>query len=417
MSTNGFGPSGLNTNRFSDYGFNTSGFSEDGFRPDGFSKDGFNENGFCGNRFGMMVGILGGGQLGRMLALAGYPLGLRFRVLETYADAPAADLAEFVVGESYDDREALARFAGGLTLATYEFENVPVAAARFLASRVPVYPPPQALEVSQDRQTEKTFFRTLDIPTPDFRAVDSQETLETALRALGTPAVLKTRRLGYDGKGQRILRRAADAQESWIALQGQPLILEAFVPFDREVSLLSVRGRDGGTAFYPLIENYHHEGILRRSIAPAPATPPTLEAQAESYGRRVLEALDYVGALAIEFFQVGDRLLANEMAPRVHNSGHWTIEGAETSQFENHLRAVLGLPLGATTPRGYSVMLNLIGEIPDHAAMLALPNAHLHLYAKEPRPGRKLGHITVRGDDEHATRSAAAALQDGLGLR
>ena len=364
----------------------------------------------------MMVGILGGGQLGRMLALAGYPLGLRFRVLDTYADAPAGEMAELVVGKSFDEREALARFADGLTLVTYEFENVPVGAARFLADHVTLYPPPAALEASQDRLTEKTFFRQLGVPTPDFAAVDSREGLETALRALGTPAVLKTRRLGYDGKGQRILRRAVDAQESWDALQGQPLILESFVPFDREVSLLSVRGRDGGTAFYPLVENYHHDGILRRSIAPAPSTQPALQARAEEYGSRVLEALDYVGVLAIEFFQVGDRLLANEMAPRVHNSGHWTIEGAETSQFENHLRAALGLPLGATTPRGYSVMLNLIGEIPDHAAMLALPNAHLHLYAKEPRPGRKLGHVTVRGDDKHATRSASAALQDSLGL-
>ena len=188
------------------------------------------------------------------------------------------------------------------------------------------------------------------------------------------------------------------------------------MPFDREVSLLSVRGRDGSTAFYPLVENYHREGILRRSIAPAPATPPTLQARAEEYGRRVLEALDYVGVLAIEFFQQGDTLLANEMAPRVHNSGHWTIEGAETSQFENHLRAVLGLPLGATTPRGHSVMLNLIGTIPDRAATLAVPNAHVHLYAKEPRPGRKLGHITMRGDDEDAVRRAAAALADSLGV-
>ena len=359
----------------------------------------------------MTVGILGGGQLGRMLALAGYPLGLRFRVLDTYHDAPAGELAELVVGESFDDREALARFASGLTLVTYEFENVPVDAARYLESQVPVYPPPAALEASQDRLTEKDFFRQLNIPTPEFEPVASHDTLDAALRTLGTPAVLKTRRLGYDGKGQRIVRQAADAQGAWDTLQGTPLILEAFVPFDREVSLLSVRGRDGSTAFYPLVENYHHEGILRRSIAPAPATPPTLQAQAEEYGRRVLEALDYVGVLAIEFFQRGNTLLANEMAPRVHNSGHWTIEGAETSQFENHLRAVLGLPLGATTPRGHSVMLNLIGAIPDRAAALAVPNAHVHLYAKEPRPGRKLGHITLRGDDEDDVRLRAGELQ------
>ena len=229
--------------------------------------------------------------------------------------------------------------------------------------------------------------------------------------------MLKTRRLGYDGKGQRIVGQKSDTQSAWEELQGHALILESFVPFDREVSLLAVRGRDGSTAFYPLVENYHHEGILRRSIAPAPATPPALQAQAEDYGKRVLEALEYVGVLAIEFFQQGDRLLANEMAPRVHNSGHWTTEGAETSQFENHLRAVLGLPLGATAPRGHAVMCNLIGKIPDLAAVLASPSAHLHLYAKEPRPGRKLGHITLRGDDEEELRRAATGLEDSLGLQ
>ena len=359
----------------------------------------------------MTVGILGGGQLGRMLALAGYPLGLRFRVLDTYADAPAGEMAELVVGESYDDREALARFADGLELVTYEFENVPVDAARYLESKVPVYPPSAALEASQDRLTEKTFFNELGVPTPGFQAVDSQESLESALHELGTPAVLKTRRLGYDGKGQRIVGQESDIQNAWEELQGQPLILESFVPFDREVSLLSVRGRDGSTAFYPLVENYHHEGILRRSSAPAPATPPALQAQAEDYGRRVLRALDYVGVLAIEFFQQSGRLLANEMAPRVHNSGHWTIEGAETSQFENHLRAVLGLPLGATAPRGHAVMCNLIGEIPDLAAVLASPNAHVHLYGKEPRPGRKLGHITLRGDDWDSVLLTAGKLE------
>ena len=377
------------------------------------------------------VGILGGGQLGRMMALAGYPLGLRFRVLDTYDAAPAGEMAELVVGASFDERAALARFADGLTAATYEFENVPVDAARFLAERVPVYPPPAALEASQDRLTEKTFFQSLGIPTPGFQAVDSRETLDAALHALGTPAVLKTRRLGYDGKGQRVIRQPSEAEAAWDALQGgpagaggkpAPLILEAFVPFDREVSLIGARGRDGGAAFYPLIENYHHDGILRRSIAPAPATssltqsPAALQAQAEAYGRRALEALDYVGVLAIELFQVGDGLLANEMAPRVHNSGHWTIEGAETSQFENHLRAVLGLPLGATAPRGHAVMLNLIGGIPERAAMLALPNAHVHLYGKAPRPGRKVGHVTLRGDDRDTVLAQAAGLADELGL-
>ena len=234
------------------------------------------------------------------------------------------------------------------------------------------------------------------------------------MEALGTLAVVKTRRLGYDGKGQRIIQQATDVQAAWNTLQGQPLILESFVPFDREVSLLSVRGRDGETAFYPLVENYHYRGILRRSNAPAPATSPELQAQAEAYGKRVLEALDYVGVLAIEFFQQDGRLLANEMAPRVHNSGHWTIEGAETSQFENHLRAVLGLPLGSTAPRGHAVMLNLIGTIPESTAVLEAGNTHLHLYAKEPRPGRKLGHITLRGDDADTVRSQADALEQLL---
>ncbi len=359
----------------------------------------------------MTIGILGGGQLGRMLALAGYPLGLRFRVLDTYDAAPAGELADLIVAESFAEREALSRFAAGLALVTYEFENVPVDAARFLADRAPVYPPPAALAASQDRLTEKSFFRQLDIPTPHYAAVASQAALGAALAELGTPAVLKTRRLGYDGKGQRIIRHVSDAPAAWEALQSQDCIAEAFVPFDREVSLLAVRGRTGDTAFYPLVENTHHDGILRRSVAPAPATPPALQAQAEDYGQRVLAALDYVGVLAIEFFQQGDRLLANEMAPRVHNSGHWTIEGAETSQFENHLRAVADLPLGPTAPRGHSVMLNLIGTIPERAALLAVPNAHLHLYAKEPHPGRKLGHVTVRGDESAFVLAQAARLQ------
>ncbi len=359
----------------------------------------------------MTVGILGGGQLGRMLVLAGYPLGLRFRVLDTYADAPAGEMADLTVGKSFADPEALEPFIADLALVTYEFENVPVDTACFIDARVPVFPPPEALEVSQDRLAEKVFFRSLDIPTPNFSVVDSREALEAALERLGTLAVLKTRRLGYDGKGQRIIQQATDVQAAWKTLQGQPLILESFVPFDREVSLLSVRGRDGATAFYPLVENVHHKGILRRSNAPVPGTSPELQAHAETYGKRVLEALDYVGVLAIEFFQQDGRLLANEMAPRVHNSGHWTIEGAETSQFENHLRAVLGLPLGSTAPRGHAAMLNLIGTVPDSAAALSAANAHLHLYAKEPRPGRKLGHITLRGDDAGAVRSQADALE------
>ena len=304
---------------------------------------------------------------------------------------------------------------------TYEFENVPVAAARFLAERVPVYPPPAALEAAQDRLVEKSFFQNLGVATPPFAPVDSQADLDAAIAQIGLPAVLKTRRLGYDGKGQIILHEPADAATAWAALGGAPLILEGFVPFERELSILAARGRTGETAFFPLVENHHRDGILRLSLAPAPGITPALQSAAEQIASRALAALDYVGVLAIELFEVtGDEiqvtsgqepvdsvtrslshssLVVNEMAPRVHNSGHWTIEGAETSQFEQHLRAVLGLPLGTTAARGFSAMVNLIGALPDPAAMLAIPGAHLHLYGKQPRAGRKLGHVTLRADE------------------
>jgi 5-(carboxyamino)imidazole ribonucleotide synthase len=341
-----------------------------------------------------LVGVLGGGQLGRMLALAGYPLGLCFRFLEPADEAAAGQLAEHIVA-GYDDRAVLERFAAGLDLVTFEFENVPVSAARFLAERVPVYPPPAALELAQDRAYEKALFERCDIPVPPFALVSSLGELQSALTHIGTPAVLKTRRLGYDGKGQWGIHAPAEAASAAAALGDVPAIVEERIDFDREVSLLAVRGRHGDTVYYPLVENHHGDGILRRSLAPAPGLTPTLQALAERHAARLLQELNYVGVLAIEFFQVGDRLLANELAPRVHNSGHWTIEAAETSQFENHLRAILDLPLGPTAALGYSEMINLIGTVPDTAAVLAVPSAHLHLYGKAPRPGRKLGHVTV----------------------
>jgi 5-(carboxyamino)imidazole ribonucleotide synthase len=343
------------------------------------------------------VGVLGGGQLGWMLARAGDPLGIRCRFLDPSPDAPAGRAGELIVG-AYDDPAALDRFADQLALATYEFENVPVDSARRLAGRLSVFPPPEALEAAQDRLTEKRFFESVDIPVPPWRPVASLDDLRNAVAELGCPAVLKTRRLGYDGKGQEVIREPGQVERAWARLGGVLLVLEAFVRFDRELSILAVRGRDGSTACYPLVENLHAGGILRRSLAPAPGVPSAIQARAESYARGVLDGLSYVGVLAIELFQVGDRLLANEMAPRVHNSGHWTIEGAETSQFENHLRAVAGLPLGPTAPRGVSAMLNLIGTLPDQDAVLAVPGAHLHLYGKAPRPGRKLGHVTLRAD-------------------
>lgn len=368
----------------------------------------------------MRIGILGGGQLGRMLALAGYPLGFHFRFLDPTSDAPVSQLAEHLVGV-YDNVDVLQRFADGVDMVTYEFENVPVETAHMLAQTVPVYPPPQALEAAQDRLVEKRFLQELGIPTPPFVAVNTRTDLEIAITEVGLPAVLKTRRLGYDGKGQYLIREMDDVADAWAALGQVPLILEGFVAFTREVSIIAVRGRDGTTTCYPLVENDHRQGILWRSLAPAPHLNPELQAQAVDYATRVLKALEYVGVLAIEFFQVSDDqqqavLMANEMAPRVHNSGHWTIEGAETSQFENHLRAITGLPLGDVAVRGHAAMINLIGTLPDLSSVLAIPGAHTHLYSKAPRAGRKLGHVTLRADDLQTLttlRQQVEALIDG----
>jgi phosphoribosylaminoimidazole carboxylase (NCAIR synthetase) len=440
------------------------------------------------------IGILGAGQLGRMLALAGYPLGLRFRFFDPAPDSPANLLADHLTAD-YADEAALRRFVDGLDVVTYEFENVPVETARFLEQFVPVYPPPLALEKAQDRLVEKNFFRSLGIPTPEFSGLsesglsrgftdgngaesglsrgftdgngtesglsrgladgngtesglshgltdgngtesglfhgltDGNGTESGLSRGLthgngaesglsrrftdgngaesglihgltdgngvGFPAVLKTRRMGYDGKGQVVVHNQAELAAAREKLAGQDLILEAFVPFDRECSIVCVRSLDGSVVFYPLSENTHRDGILRLSVVESSGFDERLQAQAEAYARAVLDALGYVGVLAIEFFEKDGQLLANEMAPRVHNSGHWSIDGAVTSQFENHIRAVCGLPLGSTSPLGASAMVNLIGDIPAAADILAIEGAHLHLYDKAPRPGRKVGHINL----------------------
>ncbi|MEZ4423635.1 MAG: 5-(carboxyamino)imidazole ribonucleotide synthase [Gemmatimonadota bacterium] len=345
----------------------------------------------------MRVGVLGGGQLGRMLALAGRPLGLTFRFFEAAARPPVSELGE-IVRASWEDEPALDAFAEGLDVVTYEFENVPVHAARRLAERVPVRPTPDALAFAQDRVKEKQGLEAVDVPVAPWHPVDSAEDLSEAARALGLPVLLKTRRMGYDGKGQSALRAHGDVHSVWESLGGRPCIAERVVPFDRELSIVAVRALDGNVAFYPLVENHHEDGILRRTLAPAPGVTPALEETAQGYARALLERLDYVGVLAIELFQVGDTLLANEVAPRVHNSGHWSQDGAVTSQFENHLRAVTGLPLGSTAlsaPR--TVMTNLIGTLGDVRTVLAEAGAHLHLYDKTPRPGRKLGHVNRVG--------------------
>ena len=377
----------------------------------------------------MTIGILGGGQLGYMLALAGYPLGLHFRFFDPSPEAPVGRIASRVTAE-FSDQAALEKFANGLELVTYEFENVPAAAVRFLAERVPVFPPPAALEAAQDRLREKHLFLKLGILTTEFAPVRDRQALDTAVKKVGLPAMLKTCRMGYDGKGQWLLRAAedvaraknelppassdavahADPDASREAPREASFILERFVPFTRELSVLAVRARTGETAVYPLVENHHRGGILRLSLAPAPRLDPGIQRAAEEAARSVFDELQYVGVLAIEFFEQDGRLLANEMAPRVHNSGHWTIEGALTSQFENHLRAVMGLPLGSTHAIGSSAMLNLIGELPDSADVLVIRDAHLHLYGKSPRAGRKLGHITLRAASAEQLASRLAEL-------
>ena len=363
----------------------------------------------------MTIGILGGGQLGYMLALAGYPLGLHFKFFDPSPEAPVGRIAQRVTAE-FSDESALEKFAAGLELVTYEFENVPLSAVRLLAERVPVFPPLEALEAAQDRLKEKHFFRDLGVATAEFAPVAGATSLEQAVEIVSLPAVLKTCRMGYDGKGQWMLRtsedmvRARTEMSATKTLGDVPFILERFVPFQRELSVLAVRGRTGETAVYPLVENHHRDGILRLSLAPAPRLDPAIQRAAEDAARRACQALSYVGVLAIEFFELDGRLLANEMAPRVHNSGHWSIEGAVTSQFENHLRAVKSLPLGSTNAIGSSAMLNLVGEVPDPAEVLSIRDAHLHLYGKSARVGRKLGHVTLRAGSAEQLASRLAEL-------
>jgi len=342
----------------------------------------------------MTVGIVGAGQLGRMLALAGYPLGLDFLCLDPARDAPAGQVAPLLRG-AFTDRRLLARLARRCEVLTFDWENVSVVhlAAASRQHRARICPPVAALAAGQDRVAEKRLFERLGIPTTRWRAVGSAAALTRAIATVGMPGVLKTRRLGYDGKGQAVVHTAAQAAQAWRTLGGVPLLYEEFVPFDCEVSIIGARSVSGEIAVYPLCGNVHGAGVLR--LTRAPFGPPSWQRRAAGYLRRVLRHFRYTGILTIEFFVQRGRLIANEMAPRVHNSGHWTIEGAVTSQFENHLRAILDLPLGATQPRGFSAMINLIGHLPTRAALLAMPGVHLHDYGKQPRVGRKVGHCTL----------------------
>jgi len=356
----------------------------------------------------MTVGIVGAGQLGRMLALAGYPLGLDFLCLDPARDAPAGKVAPLLHG-AFTDRALLRQLARRCEVVTFDWENVSVASLRAMqrAHGARICPPVAALATGQDRVAEKRLFEKLHIPTTRWRAVDSRAQLTRAIAAVGLPGVLKTRRLGYDGKGQAVIGTAAEAEYAWRKLGSVPLIYEERVPFDCELSVIGARSVRGEVVVYPLCGNVHAHGILRLTRAPYGAQ--AWQARAATYLARLLHHFRYAGILTIEFFVRRGRLIANEIAPRVHNSGHWTIEGAATSQFENHLRAILDLPLGSTRALGHSAMINLIGSIPAREGLLKTPGLHLHDYGKQPRPGRKVGHVTLV--EPSAARRDAYALK------
>ncbi|MEJ2383082.1 MAG: 5-(carboxyamino)imidazole ribonucleotide synthase [Xanthomonadales bacterium] len=338
------------------------------------------------------VGVLGGGQLGRMMGLAGIPLGFGFRFLDPAADA-CAGATGALEQAAFDDADAARALAGRVDVMTFDFENVPDSSARAVEAHCPLYPPPAALAACQDRLAEKTLMDELEVAVGGYHAVSGRTDLLDGVARLGYPAVLKTRRFGYDGKGQAVLRDAEDLERAWQRLGDAPLILEAFIPFEAECSLIGVRGHDGETRFWPLTRNVHDDGIL--ALSRPGGFGAALQATAEDTMRRLLDHFDYRGLMTIEFFLRGGELLVNEIAPRVHNSGHWTIDGAVCSQFENHVRAVAGLPLGGTDPHSHALMFNWIGALPDRAAALAVDGVHWHDYGKAPRAGRKIGHATV----------------------
>ncbi|HTY49450.1 MAG TPA: 5-(carboxyamino)imidazole ribonucleotide synthase [Steroidobacteraceae bacterium] len=365
-----------------------------------------------------MIGVIGAGQLGRMLALAGYPLGQQCLFLDPASGAPASALAPQIVAP-FTDAARLAQLAARTEVLTFDWENVSVESLRALGRGVRIRPPVAALAAAQDRVREKRLFEQLAIPTTRWQAVDSPRSLQRALRGIGLPAVLKTRRLGYDGKGQAVVRTAAEAMQALAGLGGVPLLYEELVPFDFEVSVIAARSTRGEVVVYPLNRNLHAGGILR--LTRAPGGGPALQRQAARYVRRLLEHFRYAGVLTLEFFVRRGRLLANEMAPRVHNSGHWTIEGAVTSQFENHLRAILGLPLGAAAAVGHAAMINLLGRMPPRERVLAQAGVHLHDYGKQERPGRKLGHCTIVAatarDRDARVRALLAVVDPELKMR
>lgn len=341
------------------------------------------------------VGILGGGQLARMMALAGYPLGMRFVFFDPSPDACAGQVGPLIVAD-YDDTQALDQLMQEVDVVTFDFENVPVSTVRYVQQRRPVYPDPSVLETSQDRLLEKRFFQQLGLPVGKFFPVNSYSELAFGAKSYDFDAFLKTRRMGYDGKGQFRIIPGADLKAIWEQAKGKKLVLEQRVAFEREISVITVRNANGDISQYPVTENKHNNGVLATSTAPARHTDNCQLAL--QHARQIAEVLEYVGVLVVEFFEIEGGVFINEMAPRVHNSGHWTIEGALTSQFENHLRAICGWPLGGTDSWGYAAMLNWIGSVPNIAEMPKQAHIHHHLYGKQPRAGRKVGHTTITAE-------------------
>ena len=361
----------------------------------------------------MKVGILGAGQLGRMLALSGIPMNVEFVLLDPVKDASAKMLGEFING-SFDDESVLQTFVDKVDVVTVESENISVKSLEWLNERVSVFPPPAAVATAQDRLLEKQMFAKLGIPTTNYQAIDQAQEFMDYCSSNNQPMIAKSRRDGYDGKAQVRINTDTDLKAAWKELAGVPMVIEDMVDFDREVSIIAARDKCGKTIFYPISENTHSDGILRCTKA---RLNDPMQPQAQDYIKRVMDELNYVGVLTFEFFNCGDQLIANEIAPRVHNSGHWSIEGADSSQFENHIRAICGLPLGSTETRGPAAMINLIGEMPPRDAVLSVEGAHWHDYGKQPRTGRKLGHITLRANNQQQFDERLAKLENLLADR
>ncbi|MCS5586035.1 MAG: 5-(carboxyamino)imidazole ribonucleotide synthase [Gammaproteobacteria bacterium] len=361
----------------------------------------------------MKIGVLGAGQLGRMLAISGYPLNHQFGFSGNSADEPSALLGHmFALEDNKDNIESLVAFADVIT---YESENTDVAIVKEICKNVAVYPGEKSLFTTQHRGREKALFDQLNIPCAPYQMVNSETDLKAAVEQIGLPAILKTATEGYDGKGQFLMRDESQITEAWQSMNGVESILEGFVNFKRELSLIAVRGIDNDHRYYPLVENTHHDGILRLTIAPAQDIDSAVQTTAEHYMQTLLDEMDHVGVLTIELFETEGGLVVNEMAPRVHNSGHWSIEGANTSQFENHVRAITGMPLGDTAPtHNFSAMVNIISKIGPTDVVLNMPNAHLHLYDKAERADRKLGHINITASSKKELNHSIQQLKDFL---